>query len=96
MENEELERDEYSEEDDSIDDDQAMMMDEIVSKAFADGLISYGYGFELKCAVIKNDADAEATINSIFNERDSKGLMVIRSIQDTIVTDKSIFIWYYE
>lgn len=94
----ENEDDDDDDDDDGDDEDEeiAVTMDDAVAHKMATGYFSYGDGFELKSAIFPNKPESQDDINDLFNEKDGKGLGVVRSVIDVIVSEKTILIWYYE
>jgi hypothetical protein len=97
VEEDETEEDEVDDDDDELAEEQGILVDHAVATSMEqDGMFTGGDGYELKCLIVKNDENAQDKINKLFSEKDKRGLLRIRSIQDTLITDKTVFIWYYE
>ena len=77
--------------------EQEALLDANVSEMFDDGLINVGANVQLKFAVFKIDEkDVTEKINELMSEKNDDDITFVKSIQETIVTDKHIVIWYYE
>ena len=91
--------DEEGSEDDGnedLEEEQGILVDKAVAELMEDGMFSGGDGYEIKCLIVANDPKSAKKINDFFGDKDKRGLLRIRSIQETIVSEKTIFIWYYE
>ena len=108
-EEEEYENDEDDGDDEDDEGDEIMeaQVDSSVAHMFMErGLINTGNvrdqynevagSLQLRSRIFPNSPNAEKELNAFIEEKDKRGAILLKSVQKTIITGNTIFIWYYD
>jgi len=87
------------EEEEAEEDAESDFLDAVVSGQFSDGLVNHADNYDLKCQVFdlgEIKSSASKIISDWANECDKNGILITRSVQESLAVGDKLVVWYYE